>query len=382
MELQPLLEDLRDTVTYNGKYRVQLEIPKSSTLTGKEVEKVLALSSWKSDPNKEAKSYEGIRSVVIDREYPIKKGSIELRGLQISGIGHKEFDTSKMLQTIPESDHFYPPSKENFMDHVTGTKMSTAHAEGRRVISTRPGYRALGTYTKPELKQKLKSTMDIADVRLEKMTVPHVEAYGRFLDDELRNDSGNFGFIVFPVPGVNKPRAANEFFGKFSKLVHKKSDPKEVVMTYYYGISPYICSFVDGLRELHDKARRVHLQTHFDNFYLVDGNPYVMDWATMRRLGSDKEENILNRSIDVKRPADDYNSIFSSIFPSAPQGLKLHMDALVKEMALEVYSKNPKKEVNLLPFVDRAEKVLGRSPSDFEIIAQWMKDAGIENYKR
>jgi len=382
MELQPLLEDLKDVVTFNGKYRVQLEIPKSSTLTGKEVEKVLALSSWKSDPNKEAKSYEGIRSVVIDREYPIRKGPIELGGLQISGIGYKEFDTSKMLQTVPKSVNFYPPSKENFMDYVTGTKMSTAHAEGRRVVSTRPGYRALGTYTKPELKQKIKCTMDISDVRLEKMTVPHVEAYGRFLGNELRNDSGNFGFIVFPVPGTSKPRAANEFFGKFLKLSHKKSDPREVVMNYYYGISPYICSLVDGLRELHDKARRVHLQTHFDNFYLVDRTPYVMDWTTMRRLGDDREENILNRSIDIRRPADDYDSIFSNIFPSAPQDFKSHMSTLVKEMVLEIYSKNPKKEVNLLPYVDRAEKVLRRSPSDLEIIAQWMKDSGIEDYKR
>jgi hypothetical protein len=224
--------------------------------------------------------------------------------------------------------------------------------------------------------------MDISDVRLEKMTVPHVEAYGRFLGNELRNDSGNFGFIVFPVPGTSKPRAANEFFGKFSKLSHKKSDPREVVMTYYYGISPYICSLVDGLRELHDKARRVHLQTHFDNFYLVDRTPYVMDWTTMRRLGDDREENILNRSIDIKRPADDYDSIFSNIFPSASQDFKSHMGTLVKEMVLEVYSKNPKKEVNLLPYVDRAEKVLRRSPSDLEIIAQWMKDSGIENYKR
>lgn len=382
MELQPLLEDLRDVVTYNGKYRVQLEIPKSSTLTGKDVEKVLTLSSWKSDPNKETKSYEGIRSVVIDRECPIKKGPIELRGLQINGIGYRELDISKMLQNIPKNGHFYPPSKENFMDRVTGTKMSTVHAKGRRIIPTRPGYRALGTYTKPELKQKLKSTMEIADVHLEKMVVPHVEAYGRFLDDELRSDSGNFGFIVFPVPGVGKLRAANEFFSEFSKLAHKKSDPKETVMAYYYGISPYICSFVHGLRELHDKARRVHLQTHFDNFYLVDGNPYVMDWATMRRLGSDKEENILNRVIDVKRPADDYDSIFSSAFPKAPEGFKSHMSTIVKGMVLEVYSKNPKEEVNLLSFVNRTENILGRSPTDSEIMSQWMKDTGVENYKR
>jgi hypothetical protein len=58
------------------------------------------------------------------------------------------------------------------------------------------------------------------------------------------------------------------------------------------------------------------------------------------------------------------------------------MGALVKEMVLEIYSKNPKKEVNLLPYVDRAEKVLRRSPTDLDVIVQWMKDSGIENYKR
>jgi len=381
MELQPLLDDLRDVVTYDGKYKVQLELPKSSTLTSEDVERVLAISSWKTQPNKEARGYEGIRSITIDRENPIRKGNIELKGLQVSGIGHKDFDSSKMLQDIPESVNFYPPSKENFMDYVTGTKMSTAHAEGRRIITTRPGYRAMGTYTKPELKQKLKSTMEISGVNLEKMAVPHVEAYGRYLGDELRNDSGNFGFMVFPIPDAKKPRAANEFMENLSKFPHKKSDPREVVMAYYYALSPYICCLVDGLRELHDKTRKVHLQTHLENFYVVDGIPYVMDWATMRKLGNDREENILNRSIDVKRPADDYDSIFSNLFPHAPQEFKSHMGMLVKEMALEVYSKNPKKEINLLPYVDRAEKVLRRSPTDLDVIAQWMKDSGIENFR-
>jgi hypothetical protein len=381
MELQPLLGDLKDVVTYDGKYRVQLEIPKTSTLTSKDVERVLAISSWKTQPSKEAKGYEGIRSVTVDREHPIRKGNIELKGLQISGVGHRGFDNFKMLQDIPKVVNFYPPSKENFMDHVTGTKMSTTHAEGGRIITTRPGYRAMGTYTKPELKQKLKNTMEISNVSLEEMAVPHVEAYGRYLGDELRNDSGNFGFMVFPIPDAEKPRAANEFIQKLSTFPSKKSDPRNVVMASYYAMSPYLCCLVDGLRELHDKPRRVHLQTHLENFYLVDGIPYVMDWATMRKLGNDKEENILNRCIDVKRPADDYDSIFSTIFPQASRDMKSHMSTLIKEMVLEIYSKDNKKEIDLMPYVGRAERVLRRSPTDLEVIAQWMKDSGIENFR-
>lgn len=383
MKLQPLLDNLSGVRIAKGKYKVQLEIPKTSTLTEGEIEKISALSTWELNPNQEVRDYEGSRSVLLERESPIKKGPIYLKGLQISGIGYKKFDLSGALPTISDDEPFYPPSKENFMNYVTGTKMSTSHAEGRKIITTRPKFRALGTYTHPELKTKLRKTMEVSSLRLEKMVIPHVEAYGRYLDPELQNEDGNFGFIVFPVPDTKKLRVAPEFVKEFSTLLHaKKNSPREAIMTYYYGLSPSIGALVAGLRELHDKGRRVHLQTHLSNFYFVDGLPYVMDWATMRRLEKNSEENIINRTIDIKRPADDYETIFSGTFPNAPDGFKLKMGIFVKELVMEVYSNNLKKEINFLSVGQRARRALRKDPTEFEVIKEWMKSLGIEGWPK
>lgn len=60
----------------------------------------------------------------------------------------------------------------------------------------------MGTYTFPELKTTLENTITISGLKMENMVVPHVEAYGRYLDDALMNDDGPFRFLVLPIPGV------------------------------------------------------------------------------------------------------------------------------------------------------------------------------------
>ncbi len=387
MRLEPLLDNLSGIRRDKGKYEVQLEITKKSTLTENEIEKILALSTWKINPNQEADGYEGSRSVLVRRKSSIKKGPIELKALQISGIGHRKFDFLGKLQTISHDKSFYPPNKENFMSYINGTKMSTSHAEGRKIIDTRPKYRALGTYTYPELKTKLRKTKKVSDLHLEKMVVPHVEAYGRFLNPELQNKHGNFGFIVFPVPDIEKPRLASEFVETLSEsILDEKLTLREAVMAHYYALSLSMIPLVEGLRELHDKGRRVHLQPHLSNFYLVDAKsysiPYVMDWATTRRLGNNKEENIINRTIDLKRPADNYDTIFSSFFPKIPEKLKKEMSLIVKEVVMEVYSKKPEKEINFFSVGQRVARVLRKNPTEFEVIVEWMKDLGLEEFSR
>lgn len=382
MKLQPILEDLKEVIASKGRYEVQLEIPRSSTLTNHDIEKIMRLSTWSVNPSQEAVDYEGIRSVLVNRESAIRKGRVELKGLQISGIGHRKFDMSKVIQDDSDKS-FYPPIQENFMDHTVGTKMSTSYACGKQVITTKPKYRALGTYTQTELKDKLTKTMSASTLKLEKIAISHVEAYGRYLDSELQGKDGSFGFMVFPIPDAKKQRVASEVLKNFSMLSKKiGSDPRGAIMAYYYGTTPYISALTDGLRELHDKGRVVHLQPHLSNFYLVKGTPYVMDWATMRNLGKDKEENIINRTIDITRPATDYNTIFSSIFPHAPDKLKTEMGYLVKEVVLEVYSKQYGKEINFKSLAKRATNVLGKDATEFDIVVQWMKDEGLEEFPK
>jgi hypothetical protein len=378
-ELRPLLNDVSDVRIASGRYNVQLEIPKTSTLSKMDVERILEASSWKREPSQIAESYEGARSILLRREHPIKKGKVELPGLQISGIGYRKADFSGPLP-IPQEE-FHPPSTENFINQVPGTLMSTSYAKGAEMMAHRPSYRALGTYTSSELTEKIMNTRDVSNINLEKMIVPHVEAYGRYLDPTLQNEDGPFGFVVFPSPDPKKPRMMNEFLQQFWKGTEGKTGP-ETVMAFYYGLSRYITVLVDSLRELHDKGRRVHLQPHLENAYLLEGIPYVVDWATMRRLDGNADENIINRTIDLKKPTDDYMTLFTKIFSNAPEHVKAGMSISILELVMEVYSGHMKDEIDLLSLSARQERVLKKNVSDFESMALWMKDEGIEGFKK
>ena len=379
MTLPPLFENVR-IVEGSGRFPVQLEIPESSTLTEGEIERIIALSTWDTDPNQNVEGYEGGRSVLIEREKPIEKGEIQLSGLQISGIGYLKIHVREKI-SVYAGDSFFPPCKENFMKRVTGTKMSTSYGQGDKILSTRPEYRALGTYLLPELLKKVEKTQEVSQLVLEKMVVPHVEAYGRYLTPELANEDGPFGFVIFPVPSGTMQRIVAEAVKEFTSLDLKNMSGVEAIMAYYAKLTPNICPFFAALRELHDTGY-VHLQTHLSNLYVVDGTPYVMDWSTMRKLGNDPEENIANRVLDIKKPADNYDAIFSDIFSGAPGSLKLTSSALMLELMMEIYSGDCQEEINVLAVGARARQVYGRDVTDLEAVIQWMKDQGFEGFPK
>lgn len=379
-KLQPLLPNVEVLTYQSGRFPIQLEIPKSSTLSEQDIEKILRVSSWETSPDKIADGYEGGRSVLLLRENPIQKGPIGLPSLQVSGIGFREIDFSGSLPTTNEV--FYPPSSENFMSRVPETVMGTSYAKGTELKADRPTYLPIGTYTASGLLKKVKNTQKVAELDLENMIVPHVEAYGRYLDAKLRNEEGPFGFIVLPSPDPKKSRAANDFFGQFCKVVRRGNRvDTDATMAFYYGLSPYIAVMANGLRELHDKGRLVHLQTHLENFYVVNGKPYVVDWTTMKRLGENVEENIINRTIDLKRPVDDFGTLFSKVFPNVPKEVRAGIVMLVEEASMEVYSGHPEKEIKLLSIVDKQRPDLRNKMTEFDAMVQWMKDECIEGYK-
>jgi len=378
--LEPLLEDV-STREYNGRFHVQLEIPKSSTLTEKDIDKIGALSSWDVDPNHGAENYEGSRSVLISREIPIVKKGIVLEALQISGIGYREVKFEfENLVTIDEDSRFNPPTQDNFIARTPGTMMTTSYIENGKLVHSRPKYRALGTYLFSELRTKLEKTNEVSQLDLEQMAVPHVEAHGRFLDDELKNEEGNFGFIVFPVPSVSQQRISEEIVRKFldSPIIHES--PKSSIEVFYTIASTHVGSLSLAARELHDKARMAHLQLHLSNAYLASGLPYIMDWSTMIKLGGNKENDVGYRAIDIKKPVDNFKTIFSKIFSNAPGNFVDVIWASVQELVMELYSGKPQQEINLIDVYSRAKEALGRNASDFESIVQWIKDLGVEGF--
>ncbi|MEN9626184.1 MAG: motif [archaeon] len=376
MGAKPILENV-NVRTYQGRYKIQLEIPETSTLTATEIDTIGAICSWDVDPNDAAEGYEGVRAVLISREKPIATRGIELRALQISGIGHLTIeDLRKNKMSIP----FLPPSKNNFIDLVSGTLMSTSRAVNGKLITTRPSYRALGTYLAAELEEKVRGTTIVSHFRLEHLVTPHVEAYGRFLDDSLRDENGYFGFLVLPSPAIDKRRVGEEIYDVMESAPYPKTLDKGLTKFFNY-MHASILPLIKGLRELHDKERYVHHQTHLSNFYNINGNSYLVDWGTITRLGEDREDNILDRVIDVKIPVDTFKKVFSGVFDMLSSYDHDIAELRAIENVLKVYSNSPQ-DIYALTLVPRARSILGRQPEDYEIMAQWMKDQGFEGFPK
>ena len=383
--LQPLIDNVH-VREHRGRYRIQLEIPEGSTLTSGEIDKVLAVSSWDVDPNTEAAGYEGSRAVLLNRERPTRRGPFELKGLQLSGIGYKRFIMGQDLATTSD-EPFRPPTTDNFMDVMTGTKMGTSYAQGRRVVHTTPAYRAAGTYLLPELRDKVIKTVEVSRMQFDGLVVPNVEAYGRYLDPEMRNQEGEFGFAVFPIPDPKIPRVTHKSLQMYAKQILEgggRYTEQELMLFYHVITSSHLLPMILALREMHDKVRIVHLQPHSSNYYLVDGIPipYVMDWSTMRRLGQDREENLINRAIDMRRPADDYVHMLRSILGDMSQDFTDMVTAHTLSMVMEMYSNNPGEEVDPAAVSRRAFSIHGRQAEDLEIVLQWMKDQGFEGFPK
>jgi hypothetical protein len=80
--LEPMFKDVSQIRVERGRYTVQLEIPGSSTLTSSDIDRILRISTWDTDPNKVADGFEGGRAVLLRREKPIKIGPADMAGLQ------------------------------------------------------------------------------------------------------------------------------------------------------------------------------------------------------------------------------------------------------------------------------------------------------------
>ncbi|MFH1358288.1 MAG: SEC-C metal-binding domain-containing protein [archaeon] len=379
------LTEVKDVRTYKGRFHVQLDIPTTSTLKERDIDKIGALSSWDLDPNGNVERYEGSRSVLIKRENPIYRGGMKLGALQLSGIGYQRVDFSNLLPLI-SNEEFYPPTAENFISLVPGTLMSTSYAKNSAVERTRPSYRALGTYTHDELEEKVRKTTEVSGVLLSKLVTPTVEAYGWFHDENLRNQEGPFGFIVYPIPSIELGRSSEEIRKKIIEFhtEHGTGIAEDVVSFSLLSLG-YVSSLAFGLRELHDVARCAHLQTHFQNYYMVDGKPYLVDWATKTRLPdreSSRLDNILNRTIDLRGPVGSYGKILATFGSIMNPELIQNLSSIFNEGILQAYSGDFRIEITTLGLISRYAGKLGLDGTEFDLMVEWLKDQGLEGFPK
>ncbi|MEK6889861.1 MAG: SEC-C domain-containing protein [Nanoarchaeota archaeon] len=376
MRLQPFFPNA-EVISYQGRFPIQLEVPRNSTLTSGEVQRILKLSSWDLDPNNNVENFEGGRSVLIRRD---NHSDSELTGLQISGMGYKPIGYHKHISTIGD-EPFIPPSNANFISLVPGTLMSTEIFANGQLVRTRPDYRPLGAYLTEELKTKLANTNTMSALGFSNFTVPRVEAYGRYLGDDLKNSEGQFGFAVFSAPDPKEERAGFAFPKILLSKDYRGRLISELLMDFAKLSKTFVVPLSIGLRELHDKGFS-HQQMHMSNFYLMQGKPFITDWATLNKLSDNREDNITNRVFDVKRVPDDLTAkLFPSAFPSLSENTD-GIDLVVKQYAMQAYAGEGFK-FNPIMVGQRAISAKGRKNiSDIDGMVQWMKDLGLEGFSQ
>jgi hypothetical protein len=292
--LQPLYEDVQ-VETFQGKYQVQLEILPESTLTRDDIQRVLELASWRKDPNTEPVSYEGGRGILVPRKEPITIQDQKLETLLISGIGYRKMLVDDSGNASVEEDIFYPPSTENFMDGLPKGLIGYSYAKGEEIVDEFDGYSPLGTYTTETLKEKIEQTRLASGLGLTKLIVPPIEAYGRFVNEELQNDSGNFGFLVFSVPENNK-----RFRERLRNIICSGKEDNTILNHVLQSMQSFISVIYPGLYELHWKGY-AHGSTHLSNWY-SENKAILSDWETTQKLDGNRIDNALNCLIDFHRP--------------------------------------------------------------------------------
>ena len=380
MTLPPLLERAKVREYRRGRFPLQLDLPQSSTLTENEINKVLSMASWEVPPSELAAGYEGLRGVLIHRDQPITRGSFSLSGLQIGGIGYVPFSFTQEKCTIVEQ-RFLPPTTNNFIERIPDTMMGTTYAKGGQLVPGRPSYRATGTYTASELAATVTNTDAVSRLPLTKLVVPHVEAYGRYLDSSLSSAEGPFGFIVLPIPSVKTRRISQMIVDILASVLAPDANLEEGISVYNQLAMVAIVALGCGLRDLHEHGS-VHLQPHLENAYLFNGGtPYLTDWTTRRVLDGDPTGNLYNRALDLKRPADDYILLLQRIVPSLPDHLVDAGTISSLELALECYL-GDQIERSGRRLYERAMRRLGAPASDLDTLAQGLMDAGIEGFPK
>lgn len=328
-QLDPLLEDKVEIFDYGkGEHQIQLEVPRESSLTQTDIERILSIASWEGGRiDDKIDGYEGGRSVVITKDRPIYKKGIELKGLQISGVGYNA--PEKVKGTYVEGESMIPPSTANFLDTVEENLMQTTVISGRTLASERSTYSPLGSYTEGRIRKKIENTRKALTFSVS-FSRPTVEAYGRFVN--LVHDNQHLGFIVFTIPSTDLRRFAAQY-------VKEVTNNRVPLHCFIEDIKEVMRTLGRNLRELHE-AGYVHRQPHFSNFYYLINERmetiHLMDWSTMIPLGALKREKALNRIIDLRIVHQNVEKLCSMLY-NAPKDLSTGISVDMLQQLLSSY---------------------------------------------
>jgi len=346
-------------VELTGECVIKLFVPEGSPLSESDIERVSSIASWRVNPNELSDvSFNG-RSVIIDGESGV--------GLQISGVGYLPVEIGLDGDTSLgfEGEEFFRPSSRNFLEGRAGTVMGWTTPEKKRVygvsfyalVNHYSTYKPAGTYDFTDLSKKVLFTSEVSRLNLKHLLVPSVAAYGYYLGDEMSGADGPFGFVVFTTPNRDKERFVQEVLNRPSTIGDL--------------VGGFSC-MARGLRELHDKGY-AHLQPHGSNFYVVNDMPFLMDWSTMERFGSNKELNLIYRVIDLNKLRDNLESILKSLRITDPSLMFNAMSIIMGSYVGEV--------VDLETLYNLTARFMNK-PSDVDVMTQLMLEYNVEGFDR
>lgn len=300
MAEQLFYKDIAELKRHEGRFQVELGLPQDSSLSSRDIDRILSISSWDGDINNQIDGTEGMRSVLITKDQPRKVRDIELKGLQISGVGYKP--SNKISDTSP----LVPPSVDNFYDLEIGETVSrTGDVKNGKFIASSGEYTPIGAYAMDEWTHKIKSTQTASSLPVSFYT-PKVEAYGKY--SNLEHNGENLGFLVFSIPDVNLRRFNPQFAYDFLQMPDYTGD---VAMKQFEHVGSLLGK---SAWELH-KNRYVHRQLHLGNFYYLQeqDNLFIMDWSTMKPLAGTRYERSMLKAIDIIVPLRGFESVLDDL---------------------------------------------------------------------
>lgn len=95
--LSPMFDFTERCIVYDkGRYPLQLEIPRGSSVSDDDIDRILHVSSWEEDDmGGMVDAYEGARGVKIRKEKPGFFEGIEIADLYIAGVGYRKMRRSE-----------------------------------------------------------------------------------------------------------------------------------------------------------------------------------------------------------------------------------------------------------------------------------------------
>lgn len=353
--LEPIIQDSK-VVEFNGLYKIQLEIPPSSTLTNYETRRILEIASWKDgEVSDKVDGYEGGRSVLIEREVPDYRDNIVFEGLQISGVGYRQLKNSGTFGVLEGTEiSFQPPSTSNFFEKMSNVGRTANIVDGKW-ISEQEQYAPVGTYSENLLRRKVGNTLILSKLRSKRFLAPTVEAYGRYVD-LIDVDGKPCGFLVTPIPDVNLPR-----YGDWLLIESQEN------LRLLYHSGKILIKLAKALRELHDLGF-VHRQPHLGNFYDLEDTIYLVDWATMLPLRQDL------RAVDIGIVHASINSIVDYAMKSHGQEDEMFsQDFGIVSLEVLLRSYLGLKKIKIREFHSKLSRQLGRNAGYNETVIHFLR---------